>query len=69
MNNNLANIVINLLTNGNLQEMLNNPRFQPILNQAQQMGDLRGYVMQIAKQKGVDLQGAIDTLRQRGFNL
>lgn len=70
MNANILNMVMSLLMNGNPQQILqSNPQFQAILNQAQQSGSVKNYVLQYAKQNGMDIEGVVNTLRQRGFNL
>lgn len=69
MNPQFLNMVLGLLTNSNPQQIIqNNPQFQAVLNQAQQSGSVRDYVLQYAKQNGVDLNPVLTTLRQRGFN-
>ena len=58
---------ISLLTSNAEQLMANNPRFKAILNQAQQSGSIKDYVLQYAKQNGIDVNPFLDIAKQRGL--
>ena len=65
--NNIMQMLVSLLA-GNTEQMLNsNPQFNAILNQARQSGSIKNYVLQYAKQNGIDVEPYINALKQRGL--
>jgi len=57
-----------MLLSGNAEQMINsNPQFKAILNQAQQSGSVKDYVLQYAKQNGVDVTEFLNFAKQRGL--
>lgn len=57
------------LLSGNAEQIINNnPQFKAILNQAQQSGSVKEYVLQYAKQNGIDVNPYLDILKQRGLS-
>lgn len=73
MNGNPMNILMQMMSGGNPQVMLQNamqrnPQLQAILNQQKQSGmSMEQYVRQIAKQQNVDIEPMLNMLRQRGI--
>ena len=73
MNGNPMNILMQMMSGGNPQSMLQNamkqnPQLQAILNQQKQSGmSMEQYVRQIAQQQGVDINPMVQFLRQRGM--
>ena len=73
MPGNPMNILMQMMSGGNPQQMLQNsmkqnPQFQAILNQQTQSGlSMEQYVRQIAQQQGVDINPMVNFLRQRGI--
>lgn len=73
MNGNPMNILMQMMSGGNPQVMLQNamkqnPQLQAILNQQKQSGmSMEQYVRQIAQQQGVDINPMVQFLRQRGM--
>lgn len=65
--NSAMQVFMSLLT-GNAEQVINsNPQFKAILNQAQQSGSVKDYVLQYAKQNGIDVNPYLDILKQRGL--
>ena len=65
--NNAMQMFITLLS-GNAEQIINsNPQFKAILNQAQQSGSVKDYVLQYAKQNGIDVSQFLDLAKQRGL--
>ncbi len=57
------------LLSGNAEQIINNnPQFKAILNQDQQSGSVKEYVLQYAKQNGIDVNPYLDILKQRGLS-
>ena len=74
--NNIANLIIQLMTNGQnpnqvVQQLVQqNPQAQVILNQMQQSGmSMKDFTLQYAKQNNINLQPILNTLSQRGIKL
>ena len=74
MNNNIANSVIQIITNGQnpnqvLQQMIQqNPQAQVLFNQMQQSGmNIRDFTMQYAKQNNINIQPILQQLNQKGI--
>lgn len=73
MSGNPMNILMQMMSGGNPQSMLQNamrqnPQLQAILNQQKQSGmSMEQYVRQIAQQQGVDINPMVQFLRQRGM--
>lgn len=73
MNGNPMNILMQMMSGGNPQVMLQNamkqnPQLQAILNQQKQSGmSMEQYVRQVAKQQNVDIEPMLNMLRQRGI--
>ena len=56
------------LLSGNAEQIINsNPQFKAILNQAQQSGSVKDYVLQYATQNGIDVSQFLDLAKQRGL--
>lgn len=76
MTNNLANIVMTLITNGqNPNEVLNNliqknPQYQFMMNQMKQSGmNIKDFTLQYAKQNNINLEPTIKMLENQGIKL
>lgn len=76
MTNNLANIVMTLITNGqNPNEVLNNliqknPQYQFMMNQMKQSGmNIKDFTLQYAKQNNINLEPTIKVLENQGIKL
>ena len=76
INNNIAQFVMNILSNGqNPQQLINqmiqqNPQAQVLLNQMQQSGmNFRDFTLQYAKQNNINLQPTLEMLQQKGIKL
>ena len=76
MNNNLANFIINTITNGQnpqqiIQQMVQqNPQAQVLLNQMQQSGmSMKDFTLQFAKQNNINLQPILQQLNNSGIKL
>lgn len=74
MNNNIANTIIQILTNGQnpnqvLQQMISqNPQAQILFNQMQQSGmSTKDFTLQYAKQNNINLQPILNSLSQKGI--
>ena len=74
MNNNIANSVIQIITNGQnpnqvLQQMIQqNPQAQVLFNQMQQSGmNIRDFTLQYAKQNNINIQPILQQLNQKGI--
>lgn len=73
MNGNPMNILMQMMSGGNPQQMLqgavqNNPQLKAILNQQKQSGmSMEQYVRQLAQQQGVDINPMVQFLHQRGI--
>ena len=74
MNNNIANSVIQIITNGQnpnqvLQQMIQqNPQAQILFNQMQQSGmSIKDFTLQYARQNNINLEQIINVLSQRGI--
>ena len=74
MNNNIANSVIQIITNGQnpnqvLQQMIQqNPQAQILFNQMQQSGmSIKDFTLQYARQNNINLEQMINVLSQRGI--
>lgn len=73
MNGNPMQILMQMMSGGNTQAMLQNamkqnPQLQAILNQQKQSGmSMEQYVRQLAQQNGVDINPMIQFLNQRGI--
>ncbi len=66
--NGVMQVFMSLLS-GNAEQIINNnPQFKAILNQAQQSGSVKEYVLQYAKQNGIDVNPYLDILKQRGLS-
>lgn len=76
MNNNLANFIINTITNGQnpqqiIQQMIQqNPQAQILMNQMQQSGmSVKDFTLQFAKQNNINLQPILQQLNNSGIKL
>ena len=76
MNNNLANFIINTITNGQnpqqiIQQMVQqNPQAQVLMNQMQQSGmSMKDFTLQFAKQNNINLQPILQQLNNSGIKL
>lgn len=74
MNNDIANLIIQMITNGqNPQQVIQqivqkNPQAQILMNQMQQSGmSVKDFTLQYAKQNNINLQPILNTLFQKGF--
>lgn len=73
MNGNPMQILMQMMSSGNPQAMLQNamkqnPQLQAVLNQQKQSGmSMEQYVRQLAQQNGVDINPMVQFLRQRGI--
>lgn len=74
MNNNIANSILQIITNGQnpnqvLQQMISqNPQAQILFNQMQQSGmSIRDFTLQFAKQNNINIQPILNNLYQRGI--
>ena len=73
MNGNPMQILMQMMSGGNPQAMLQNavkqnPQLQAVLNQQKQSGmSMEQYVRQLAQQNGVDINPMVQFLRQRGI--
>lgn len=70
---NQMNLLMQLLNSGNNpQSIVNNlisqnPQMRAIVSQAKQSGmSMQDYVMNVAKQRNIDIQPMINALKQRG---
>lgn len=76
MNNDIANLIIQIITNGqNPQQVIQqivqkNPQAQILMNQMQQSGmSVKDFTLQYAKQNNINLQPTLNILSQRGIKL
>ena len=76
MNNDIANLIIQMVTNGQnpqqvVQQMIQkNPQAQILMNQMQQSGmSVKDFTLQYAKQNNINLQPTLNILSQRGIKL
>lgn len=76
MNNDIANLIIQMITNGqNPQQVIQqivqkNPQAQILMNQMQQSGmSVKDFTLQYAKQNNINLQPTLNILSQRGIKL
>lgn len=76
MNNDIANLIIQMITNGqNPQQVIQqivqkNPQAQVLMNQMQQSGmSVKDFTLQYAKQNNINLQPTLNILSQRGIKL
>lgn len=76
MNNDIANIVLQIMMNGQnpnqvIQQMVQqNPQAQALFNQMQQSGmSPKEFTLQFAKQNNINLEQTLNILSQRGIKL
>ena len=76
MNNDIANLIIQMITNGqNPQQVIQqivqkNPQAQILMNQMQQSGmSVKDFTLQYAEQNNINLQPTLNILCQRGIKL
>ena len=76
MNNNIANLIIQMMTNGQNpnqvieQIMSKNPQAQVLFNQMKQSGmSIKDFTLQFAKQNNINLEPILNTLSQKGIKL
>ena len=76
MNNDIANLIIQMITNGqNPQQVIQqivqkNPQAQVLMNQMQQSGmSVKDFTLQYAKQNNINLQPTLNILSHRGIKL
>lgn len=70
---NQMNLLMQLLNSGNNPQAIvnnlisQNPQMRAIVSQAKQSGmSMQDYVMNVAKQRNIDIQPMINALKQRG---
>ena len=74
MNNNLI-MLMQMLQGGNnpqalIQNMMkNNPQLNGIVQQAQNSGDVKKFVMQYAKQRNIDIEPLMKMVNDRGIKM
>ena len=76
MNNNVLGVLNQLIGLGNSPQqiisnaLMQNPSYNMVFNQVKTSGlSMRDYVIQYARQNGIDLQPMINMLNQRGIKL
>ena len=76
MNNNVLNVLNQLIGLGNSPQqiisnaLMQNPSYNMVFNQVKTSGlSMRDYVIQYARQNGIDLQPMINMLNQKGIKL
>lgn len=76
MLNNIANLILQIVTNGQnpnqvLQNMIRqNPQAQILFNQMQQSGmSIKDFTLQYAKQNNINLEQTLNILSQKGIKL
>ena len=76
MNNNIVNLIVQIMTNGQnpnqvVEQIISkNQEAQVLFNQMKQSGmSVKDFTLQFAKQKNINLEPILNTLSQKGIKL
>lgn len=76
MNNNIVNLIMQMMTNGQnpnqvVEQIISkNQEAQVLFNQMKQSGmSIKDFTLQFAKQKNINLEPILNTLSQKGIKL